>query len=93
MATTSTNGPSSLHCRPGKIEKQIFQIKTKCLKIPTGGGQTSRRFTQRSRGVEHGATQNTSSECHGGGLEPGTTKVQVWRHLATPPPQILVKFV
>ena len=62
MDTTSTSGPSSLHCGPGKIEKQIFQINTKCLKITTGGRQTSWRFTQRSQGVELGATENISSE-------------------------------
>ena len=48
MATTSTSGPSSLDCGPGKIEKQIFQINTKYLKITTGGRQTSSRFTQRN---------------------------------------------
>lgn len=62
MATTSTSGPGSLDCGPGKIEKQIFQINTKYLKITTGGRQTSSRFTQRNQLVVLGVTENISSE-------------------------------
>ena len=32
MAFTITGGPSSLHCGPGKREKQIRQMNIKCLK-------------------------------------------------------------
>ena len=70
-----------------KREKQIFQINIKCLKIPTGGRQTRWPFTQRTRRVDLGATENKSSEWQGGGLEPGTTRFQVQRpsYLVIPP--------
>ena len=55
----------------------MTEINIKCLKIPTGGWQTSWLFTQHSRGVELRATQNKSSQWQGGGLEPGTTRFQV----------------
>ena len=32
MTFTITGGPSSLHCGPGKREKQIRQMNIKCLK-------------------------------------------------------------
>ena len=59
-----------------QTEKQTFQINIKCLKIPTGGRQTSRLFTKRSQGVELGATKNKSNELQGGGLESGATRLQ-----------------
>ena len=49
----------------------MTEINIKCLKISTGRRQTSRLFTQRSRGVELGATENKSREWQDGGLEPG----------------------
>ena len=55
----------------------MTEINIKCLKIPTGGWQTSWLFTQHSRGVELRATQNKSSQWQGGGLEHGTTRFQV----------------
>ena len=55
-------------------------VNIKCLKIPTGRGQTSWLFTQRSWGVELVATENKSRKWWGRGLEPGTTRFQV-QHL------------
>ena len=60
-------------------EEQIFQTDIKGLKIPTGRKQTSWLFTQRSQEVELGAIENKSREWQGGGLEPGTTRLQVQR--------------
>ena len=59
------------------------------MKISTAKRQTGWLFTQRSRGVELGATKNKSSKWQGEGLEPGTTKLQIQRpnHLATPRPK------
>ena len=64
-----------------QTEKQTFQINMKCLKIPTGGRQTSRLFTKRSQGVEFGATENKSNELQGGGLEPGTIRLLVFQNI------------
>ena len=63
--------------------------------IPTGRRQISWLFAKRSRGVELGAIENKSSEWQGGGLGPGTTRLQVQHpnHSATPPPQLYVAFV
>ena len=38
-----------------------FEINIKCLKIPTGGRQTTRPFTKRSQGVKLGTTENKSN--------------------------------
>ena len=60
------------------------------MKIPTGRRQTSWLFKQRGRGVELGATENKCSEWQGGGLEPGTTTIQIQRpnDSATPRPNL-----
>ena len=54
------------------------------LKTPTGRRQTSWLFTKRA-GVEFGATEDKSIQWQGGGLEPGTSGLQVQRpnHWAT----------
>ena len=54
------------------------------LKTPTGRRQTSWLFTKRA-GVEFGATEDKSIQWQGGGLEPGTSGLQVQRpnHQAT----------
>ena len=54
------------------------------LKTPTGRRQTSWLFTKRA-GVEFGATEDKSIQWQGGGLEPGTSGLQVQRpnHKAT----------
>ena len=49
------------------------------LKTPTGRRQTSWLFTKRA-GVEFGATEDKSIQWQGGGLEPGTSGLQV-QHL------------
>ena len=66
----------------------MTELNLECLKIPTGRRQTSWLFTQRSQGVELGATENKSNAWQGGGLEPGTTRLQVQHpnYLAKPPP-------
>ena len=46
------------------------------LKTPTGRRQTSWLFTKRA-GVEFGATEDKSIQWQGGGLEPGTSGLQV----------------
>ena len=56
-----------------------MQIKHNRLKIPTGRRQTSWLFTKRG-GVEFGTTENKSSWWQRGGLEPGTSGLQVQRH-------------
>ena len=48
------------------------------LKIPTGRRQTSWLFTKHA-GVEFGATEDKSIQWQGGGLEPGTSGLQVQR--------------
>ena len=55
------------------------------LKTPTGRRQTSWLFTKRA-GVEFGATEDKSIQWQGGGLEPGTSGLQVQHpnHKATP---------
>ena len=54
------------------------------LKTPTGRRQTSWLFTKHA-GVEFGATEDKSIQWQGGGLEPGTSGLQVQRpnHYAT----------
>ena len=54
------------------------------LKTPTGRRQTSWLYTKRA-GVEFGATEDKSIQWQGGGLEPGTSGLQVQRpnHWAT----------
>ena len=47
-------------------------------KTPTGRRQTSWLFTKRA-GVEFGATEDKSIQWQGGGLEPGTSGLQVQR--------------
>ena len=56
--------------------------------IPNGRRQTSWLFTQHSWWVELEVTENESNKWQGGGLEPGTTRLQVKhpKHSATPPP-------
>ena len=51
----------------------------KLLRIPTGGGLTSRLFTQRGQGVELGTTENKSRQQQCGGFEPGTSRFQIQR--------------
>ena len=55
------------------------------LKTPTGRRQTSWLFTKHA-GVEFRATEDKSIQWQGGGLEPGTSGLQVQRpnHQATP---------
>ena len=67
----------------------------KCLKIPNGRRQTSWLFTQCSRGVRLGVTMNKSSEWQDGGLEPGTTRLQVQHpiHSVTPPPILHIEML
>ena len=48
------------------------------LKTPTGRRQTSWLFTKRA-GVEFRATEDKSIQWQGGGLEPGTSGLQVQR--------------
>ena len=48
------------------------------LKTPTGRRQTSWLFTKRA-GVEFGATEDKSIQWQGGGLELGTSGLQVQR--------------
>ena len=65
----------------------MTEINIKYLKIPTGRRQTSWLFTQRSRGVELGATENKSREWRDGGLEPGARlQVQHPNYSNSPPP-------
>ena len=69
----------------------MVQIRHNKLRIPTGGRLTSWLFTQRG-GVEFGATEDKSIQWQGGGLEPGTSGLQV-QHPTTrprsPPPGVL----
>ena len=78
-----------------QTEKQTFQINIKCLKSPTGGRQTSRLFTKCGQGVELGATENKSNELQGGGIEPGTTRLQAQHpnHSATLLPNVLLIYI
>ena len=65
----------------------MTEINISCLKIPTGRRQTSWLFTQRSRGVELGATENKSREWRDRGLEPGARlQVQHPNYSNSPPP-------
>ena len=65
----------------------MTEINMKRLKIPTGRRQTSWLFTQRSRGVELGATENKSIEWQDGGLEPrARLQVQHPNYSNSPPP-------
>ena len=48
------------------------------LKTPTGRRQTSWLLTKRA-GIEFGATEDKSIQWQGGGLEPGTSGLQVQR--------------
>ena len=65
----------------------MTEINISCLKIPTGRRQTSWLFTQRSRGVELGVTENKSREWRDGGLEPGARlQVQHPNYSNSPPP-------
>ena len=48
------------------------------LKTPTGRRQTSWLFSKRA-GVEFGATEDKSIQWQGGGLEPGTSGLEVQR--------------
>ena len=61
----------------------MVQIKHNKSRIPTGGRLTSWLFTQRG-GVEFGATEDKSIHGQGGGLEPGTSGLQV-QHPTTRP--------
>ena len=61
----------------------MVQIKHNKLRIPTGGRLTSWLFTQRG-GVEFGATEDKSIHWQGGGLEPGTSGLQVQRPTTRP---------
>ena len=61
----------------------MVQIKHNKLRIPTGGRLTSWLFTQRG-GVEFGATEDKSIQWQGGGLEPGTSGLQVQRLTTRP---------
>ena len=61
----------------------MVQIKYNKLRIPTGGRLTSWLFTQRG-GVEFRATEDKSIQRQGGGLEPGTSGLQVQRPTTRP---------
>ena len=67
----------------------MVQIKHNKLRIPTGGRLTSWLFTQRG-GVEFGATEDKSIQWQGGGLEPGTSGLQVQHPTTRPrsPPEL-----
>ena len=64
------------------LQTNTIQIKHNKLRIPTGGRLTSWLFTQRG-GVEFGTTEDKSIQWQGGGLEPGTSGLQVQHQLAT----------
>ena len=59
------------------------QIKHNKVRIPTGGRLTSWLFTRRG-GVEFGTTEDKSIQWQGGGLEPGTSGIQVQRPTTRP---------
>ena len=65
------------------LQTNTIQIKHNKVRIPTGGGLTSWLFTRRG-GVEFGATEDKSIQCKGGGLEPGTSGIQVQRPTTGP---------
>ena len=72
----------------------MIQIKYNKLRIPTGGRLTSWLFTRRG-GVEFGATEDKSIQWQGGGLEPGTSGIQVQRPTTWPrsPPNLFTKVI
>ena len=80
------------------LQTNKIQIKHNKVRIPTGGRLTSWLFTRRG-GVEFGATEDKSIQWQGGGLEPGTSGIQVQRPTSpaptrprTPPVKKNIKF-
>ena len=72
------------------LQTNTIQIKHNKVRIPTTGRLTSWLFTRRG-GVEFGATEDKSIQWQGGGLEPGTSGIQVQRPITRPrtPPEHL----
>ena len=65
------------------LQTNTIQIKHNKVRIPTGRRLASWLFTQRG-GVEFGATEDKSIQWQGGGLEPGTSGLQVQRPTTRP---------
>ena len=84
MFTKYTRVTAAFYFRGGRLWKKIFLLKCCCklnrilLKIPTGGKLTSWPFTKRG-GVEFDTTKHKSIQWQGGGLEPGTSGLQIQR--------------